>query len=486
MDFKKIINSLAIIILTIASGLAISYCHFSVLVALVIFIFFLFILIYPDKALFFLVAYLPFQIALNPAPGIDLASGRVLILLIFAAWILKSFGEKRFFIPNVPQTWLILIFLFLSSLSILVAEDLERAFRKILVFLSIFPLYFLIISIIDNKEKLKKIIRLIFISAAAISFIGLVQFFVQFVVGFEKISNFWAEIIAPLFYGRAFTAQIITTPSWYVNIEGITYLRAFSFFPDPHMFSFYIGLVLPIAIALLFYKSKKAIFWNLAFGIFICLLFIVNCLSFSRGGYLGMMFGILAVCLLLRKKIITKKLFITLLIIFMAFGFFLAENPVAARFLSIFDFGEGSNIGRIETWKEAMKVVQDNPILGVGIGNYSYEIEPTASYRAPIYAHNTYLDIAGEMGLFTLAVWLLLIGITIWQLIIIARDIESSGPEEIKLIAAGLTGSLIWFSVHSFFESPIYSPTILAMLMIVLGLSVSIRRIANCDLISKT
>ena len=38
-------------------------------------------------------------------------------------------------------------------------------------------------------------------------------------------------------------------------------------------------------------------------------------------------------------------------------------------------------------------------------------------------------------------------------------------------------GGLVWFSVHCFFETPIYSPQILAMLMIIFGIVVSVGKI---------
>lgn len=118
---KKILLSLGLIFLAALCGLAISAYPFSVLIILAVLVIFLLLLAYTDQALFFLIAYLPWQVALNPAPGIDLASGRLIILIMFGAWVLKSLAQKKLIIPKTSQTWLLLSFLLVAFLSMAVA-----------------------------------------------------------------------------------------------------------------------------------------------------------------------------------------------------------------------------------------------------------------------------------------------------------------------------------------------------------------------------
>ena len=145
------------------------------------------------------------------------------------------------------------------------------------------------------------------------------------------------------------------------------------------------------------------------------------------------------------------------------------SQSILNRFLSSFDFNEGSNTERLKNWNQGYEMFANNSLFGVGIGNYSLEINPTIEYRSPVYAHNLYLDIGAEMGIFALIIWLLLISITIFQLY---ETNKNSDDEFFKIIAVGLIGSLIWFSVHSFFDTPIYSPTILAIFTVIISLSV--------------
>ncbi len=104
----------------------------------------------------------------------------------------------------------------------------------------------------------------------------------------------------------------------------------------------------------------------------------------------------------------------------------------------------------------------------MGLGNYSLEIDSDLDYRNPITAHNLYLDIFSEMGIFVLFIWLILILGTIGYLFQLIRDTKDNN---IKYLSISLIGSLVYFSIHSSFETAIYQPSVLALLVIILGLS---------------
>lgn len=505
-----------ILMLAVLAGLAVSLYNFSVLIMLALILFTAISFKYFNQVLLLLILYLPFQIALNIMPGVDLASGRVFILCLFAVWIIRSLAEKRFIIKLNLQTLLILAFLFISVFSITQAWDGERAARKILVFLSVFPLYFIITSIklqniLPSQTNLKKtadvinfafrslsryrsfgmtkkesvckeiivckILGALVLSGFVLSLIGVAQFASQFFVGVDPIMIFWSKYIAPLFYGNTFGAEVVSNPSWLVNIGGATVLRAFSLFPDPHMFSFYLGLLIPIVFAIVLCKNKTFSFSprcspflnsKLLYLILLTMLF-AELFAFSRGGYLGMIAGLGVVIILLWRQISFHKKIVLGLTSTIAVIFLLTTSqPVVNRFLSSFDFNEGSNTERIKNWSQGSEMFADNFLFGVGIGNYSLEINPTIAYRAPVYAHNLYLDIGAEMGIFALIIWIALIAVTIYQLYQASKNSKS---EFSKAVSIGLIGSLVWFSVHSFFDTPIYSPTILAIFIVIISLA---------------
>jgi hypothetical protein len=457
--------------------------------------------------LLLLIAYLPFQIALNPLPGIDLASGRVFILLLFGIWLIKKCCKWSSLCISNLQTICLLIFLLISGFSVLVAENYMWGLRKFLFFLSVFPLYFLATTLVNDWRKNQKVIWVLVMSSGLVALIGLGQFLAQFIFGLEKVGQFWAINIVPIFSGFNFGALILAYPSWLVNVSGQTVMRAFSLFSDPHMLSFYLGLILPLFVVLLnncitrarpvlsgnvnfsqrekFTRGLRSLSVGFAdrtmpthsasvpegagrafkikvFSIIYCLLFITLLLTFSRGAYLAIIVTFLVLARLLWRYAHQKK--IALLLCLSLLIFIIPGTPIAARFYSTFNLAEGSNVGRLEMWQQAGQLGLEHLWWGLGLGNYSLAVDPSFGYRNPMTAHNLYLDLFSEIGILAVVVWLILILGTIGQLFRKLKNNPSS------LFSLGLIGSLVYFLVHSFFETAIYNPVILAVLMVILGL----------------
>ena len=151
----------------------------------------------------FLCFYLPFQIALNPAAGVDLASIRVLILMLFFVWVYDNIRNKKklFFLDT--QVRLILFFLFLSVASLFFAQNYGWGARKLLYLFSILPLYFVVKDILNSREKVIKTLKSLVLSGAIVSIFGIIQFFAQFFWNYENISKLYSTN----FLGRKFGAD---------------------------------------------------------------------------------------------------------------------------------------------------------------------------------------------------------------------------------------------------------------------------------------
>lgn len=408
--------------------------------------------------------YLPFQIALNPTSSIDLASIRVFILAIFFIWVIQSLKEKKLIIKSNIQTWLIITFLFLTAFSLFFAQNLDWSIRKSLYLFSVFPIYFVASTIINTQDRMKRVVEFLSFGAIAVSSIGIIQFFLQFVLGWERTYRFWADYVVGPFLGHNFSQMVLSNPSWLVNVSGRTYLRATSLFPDPHMFSFYLGLIIPLLLGLILENRKNknnSAFKIVFFFIGLLELIIADALTFSRGGYLGLFTGALALIILFWNNIGVKYKLAGCLVLILILGVLIIPSPISTRFFSSFSLREGSNQGRIKIWQEAVDVIGANP-YGVGLGNYPLAIKPSASYWEPIYAHNTYLDVAAETGIINGLIWISLIIST--GLVFLKRSSEN------KIFLGSLVG-LVIFSVHSLVETGLYSPVVLALFLIVISFS---------------
>ncbi|MFA6436851.1 MAG: O-antigen ligase family protein [Candidatus Paceibacterota bacterium] len=433
------------------------------------------------KVLLFFFFFLPFQFALNPAPGIDLSIARLFIVLAFFVWLIKGLIKNGVKISHNYITWGLLIFLSFGLLSFIKAEETGWAIRKFLVFLSIFPLYFLVSSVFQKKDFSKLSLSLI-ISSTIVGFLGILQFLSQFILGPDAVFNFWSKYLARFFLGESFGQAVVANPSWWVNIGGHTLLRATSVFPDPHMLSFFLGMILPLFIPLII-KKRQSLKLPWLYGFMASIVFVALILTFSRGGYIGLLVSGLWLLFYLfsnRLNEFGKKQKIGLVFIACILLLIIFFVPsVKERLFSSLNFEEGSVAGRLEIWHQAFSVWLKNFWLGVGIGNYSYYLNPLYEYRLPVYAHNTYLDIAVEMGIFGLIAWLSVFVYTFYKLIKLQwLKVENFQPkagrpwdERFKVQSAALIASLMYFSAHALFDTPIYSPQILPLLIIILGLT---------------
>lgn len=430
-----------------------------------------------EKVFFALLVYLPFQIALNPAENIDLASSRILIIALFFAWIIKSLAKKKLIVPYVAITWLLVFFLGLAVFSAYFSINQEKSAIRILFYLSIFPFYFIAADLLDSIIKISKAVYALLFSAAIAAVVGIIQFAGQFVFGIEALIDFWSKNIAILFYGQSFGKAVIANPSWLVNVGGETFFRAISFFPDPHMFAFYLGLVEPLALSLAFVPRIFNFSDLQKFFLYACnaLLLLALGFTFSRAGYVGAFFGIGAM-ILSGWKFFDKRLRFSIITAVLIAGILIYNSSglMIARFFSSFTLSEGSNSERLLNWRQAVKIIEDNPIVGVGVGAYSEALNARSPERSSVSAHNTYLDIAAEMGIPALLAWFVILLLVIKNLLNMLK-INSELTRE-KVFSIGLVGAVVWFSIQMFFDTAIYSPVLLAVFMLYLAISVNLSR----------
>lgn len=156
-------------------------------------------------------------------------------------------------------------------------------------------------------------------------------------------------------------------------------------------------------------------------------------------------------------------------------------NPLKQRMIDV-AAQDPYAYSRIDIWKNSIERIVDRP-LGMGLGMYKYS---SFQYRFPIEhdivrygkraesAHNEYMQIAVELGVVGIAIFLF--GIGIW-----AREIKaimSSGlaPGD-KGLAMGLTGAVLGILAHSAVDSTFHEPTLVILLIVCGGLLLTFRTI---------
>ncbi len=405
----------------------------------------------------FVYFFLPFQFALNPLNGFDIAIIRVLLICIITFFFAYSLWQRKIYIPRGWIFGFFSAFMLWTLLSLFFTPVPTWTIRKIIFLFSFFPIIFILISIFRTIPYSKKnILKWSIFGAVAISIVGIVQFLLQFIFSLNFVLNIWT-LITPFFLGGTFSASVITHNSWLVHIGHYDFMRAIAFFPDPHIFAFYLELIAPFSIGM-FFKTHKKI-WLLYFLIIL----FADFLTFSRGGYIGIIGGIFIGIILLWSKIKTStRHFIVLFYLSLFFFLMLPGNPITERFLSSFDSLDTSNTHRIELWTTALHSIIERPLIGTGLGAYPITINPQATYRTPIYAHNLLLDVAVELGIIGLS---LFCGI----FFILFYVFYKNRHDYIALFAIISLGA---FFLHTIFDTPLFSVHIFPILLLIISLGI--------------
>jgi len=146
--------------------------------------------------------------------------------------------------------------------------------------------------------------------------------------------------------------------------------------------------------------------WAIAATCVYCLV-----LTFSRGGYLGFLIGLLV--LGLTKE---RKLLLLVAIILVSWQSFV-PGAVSERVLMTYQDGQGLDPSageRVNLWQDALEVITENPAVGTGFDTYKY------MHRTDYTdTHNYYVKVLLEMGFVGLIMFLWLLckaSIISWRL----------------------------------------------------------------------
>jgi hypothetical protein len=166
-------------------------------------------------------------------------------------------------------------------------------------------------------------------------------------------------------------------------------------------------------------------------------------------------------------------------IILLPLGMFAVER---SRGISLFDPDEGSTAYRLEVWREALRIIKDNPIVGIGKGSEAKLKERLGLYNdgrlPPGHFHSTPVQIAVWWGLVALIFYYSFMTVF---LIETWRFVRSSPVKDwqVQGIALGGLGALVAFNVSSFAHFNFGDGEVIMAFWLLTGLALAVRRIAS-------
>lgn len=279
---------------------------------------------------------------------------------------------------------------------------------------------------------------------------------IEFIVG---IGQFWGKYyeIFSIFGARTESVGFYTSK---IN-------RIYGTFSHPNTFSSYLILVVPIALSGIFIDNKK-----LRLGAIVASLCgtILIFLSYSRGAWLAFLVQLVLFAFMgrniLPSWVYNKRLWLAialLLVIVIGTNFEAISFRLASR--------ESADAAytRISQAKVAIYYLKNNPIWGIGSGNYIAElpfVDRLLNVRSyGLVVHNIYLKQLAELGIIGLSFYLLMY-------ITSLNRIRSSliGGDKCSIMLLGVFAALCGHLIHNMFDIAEVQDNISTMLFLLFGI----------------
>jgi O-antigen ligase len=183
--------------------------------------------------------------------------------------------------------------------------------------------------------------------------------------------------------------------------------------------------------------------------------------SASRGGFLGLV--VISFFLLLRASKQARKYAFAALVGGAILFVIAAPTAYWARITTIFSLEKDYNLtdqrGRQQVWGNGLKMIVAHPLTGVGINCFPIAHADFSGTNINISPHNSFLQIAAELGIPGIILFLAIIGTALVAARRVRRlTLERKLAEDMWWLASAIEVSLIGFIVSASFLTHAYSP----------------------------
>jgi O-antigen ligase len=226
--------------------------------------------------------------------------------------------------------------------------------------------------------------------------------------------------------------------------------RGTGIFGNSNDMALFLVTMVPLAIALLF--GTRGVVRKILYGAAAALMIAAITLTFSRGGFLGLLvsLGVLSWKLGRRHRMTILLLTVVLVIFFLL----VAPGNYSLRLASIFipslDPVGSSSMRQQLLWRSILVAIR-HPLFGIGMGNFHI-----VSFDE-LVSHNAYTQVAAEMGAAALMLYTMFIVHPLRRLRQIEREtFEARSHSHFYYLSIGLQATLVGYMVSSFFVSVAY------------------------------
>ena len=292
------------------------------------------------------------------------------------SYIFKVAVGKRVFRLRMLDLF-VLLFAFLMFFGGVITSGGIASFKSAVTYTVLLTVYFLIVNMMNSREWLDRCVAAISLPSIFVAVYG--------ILGYSTVIMPGGWLDSSMFSG----------------ISG----RAVSMFDNPNMLATYLILTSPF-LWMNVHRADYALRRRIVYATGSVLSAVCMLLTWSRGGWLGMIVGIF-VYLMINYKYTLKYIFVGL-ILSPIWSLAIPKN-VLERFFSIGNMTDSSTYYRLFTWKGSLKMLSEYFMGGIGVGESAFaQIYPIYSYvgtEITAHSHNLFLEIAIELGIIALFVF---------------------------------------------------------------------------------
>lgn len=255
---------------------------------------------------------------------------------------------------------------------------------------------------------------------------------------------------------------------------------------NPDHFSFYLELLFPIALGLLFARlhifdpgqslrekilslaeDRKIIPLFLAPVILAAGIYLTGCRAGIAVLILSVMF-FAQMSVYLRVNFSARRHLRMLFILATLLAVFIGVQNTLDKFLT----GNYIEAGRINYWSNALAMAGDFPVFGTGLGTFKYAYFLYGREAGWVdHAHNEYVESLSDMGALTAMVFFALLSVLAFSLL--RMWIRRRHPE-VKPVVLGVLTAMFAASFHSFFDFSLRVPANAFLLLTLLALGMKV------------
>ncbi|MDD5505555.1 MAG: O-antigen ligase family protein [Candidatus Omnitrophica bacterium] len=270
----------------------------------------------------------------------------------------------------------------------------------------------------------------------------------------------------------------------FIQGEGLKYAidmsRSTASFPNSNILGIYLTALTPLVMGLaLFYYKGRMKFFMLS-GAILGATGVL--LSFSRGAGLGLYLAILLMSIVRKNKLLVFSA-VGLLAVFVIlmpkniknWAKEINYNPVVFMV----------NYDRISIYRNAINMTAHHPFIGVGVNTFcrnyaTYKLpEPeNAKSAQAVYAHNNFLQMAGEIGLIGLSMFLWLLFRLFKNAVKLYKKLDD---QYFKITLLSLIACLTAFLVNGMTETSMYYSRISMIFWYLVGFSLAFNKFDHIE-----